>query len=407
MAEGRVAQLVVAILFGSAIILAGWGVYISALPIVGVTTAVTAMALGAFIAPAVSSGNRLPLTIAVAAALPFVFTAGEGVDLPTVVGVYLAGSVVLAAINLIRREQFLSAVGFAGRHFLGYTAYVVILASVQQLVGSSLGTSGWEILVPFAAGAVAWVAVEFGLWSLLTSGQVSTRYLTLAAMKDLNVFVSLVATGGLFGLMYEALGWWALPVALLPYSFAHGAFRRFQETKVTYRQTIRALARIPEAAGFNLTGHADRTAELSVAMAKDLGLTPEDVEDVEFVGLMHDIGRITLNEPSVVEQGWSDDDLARWGAEIIAGAPSLDRVAGYVRRQYEPFRNPGEESDPTLSPVARIVKIASAYDADRMGKGLSKLEALEQLHQGAAYEYDPEVVASLRRILEGSSTLSA
>ncbi len=80
-------------------------------------------------------------------------------------------------------------------------------------------------------------------------------------------------------------------------------------------------------------------------MAKDLGLSPEDVEDVEFVGLMHDIGRITLNEPSVVEQGWSDDDLARWGAEIIAGAPSLDRVAGYVRRQYEPCRNPGEESD--------------------------------------------------------------
>ncbi|MFP3916082.1 MAG: HD domain-containing phosphohydrolase, partial [Actinomycetota bacterium] len=105
--------------------------------------------------------------------------------------------------------------------------------------------------------------------------------------------------------------------------------------------------------------------------------------------------------------GWTEDDLARWGAEIIAGAPSLDRVSGYVRRQYEPFRKPGEESDPSVPHVARIVKIAAAFDRHRMGRGLSQLEALEELHQGAAYEYDPEVVASLRRVLEGGRAVSA
>src|SRR5690606_387476 len=210
---------------------------------------------------------------------------------------------------------------------------------------------------------------------------------------DLNVFISLIATGGLFGLMFNAIGWWALPVALLPYSFAHGAFRRFQETKSTYRQTIRALAQIPEVAGLNLAGHSDRTAELAVAMAKELGLSPEEVEDVEFAALMHDIGHITLNDPIVMEQGWTKEDLARWGAEIIAGAPSLDRVASYVRRQYEPFRKPGEDSDPAVPRVSRIVKIASAYDAHRVGDNMLRQEALEKLHQGAAYEFDPEVVA--------------
>lgn len=403
MAEQRFLRLSVLPVLALSALLAVVAVAVGSVSLWATVVALGAMALGALVAPAVSSGNRLPLTIAVAAALPFVFTVEGRVDLPGLIGTYLAGSVILVGLALMQRTPLNLAVGFAGRHLLGYTAYGVTLASVQDLVGRSLGTSGWEILVPFAAGGVAWLAVELGLWSLSNSGQVSTRYLIRAGIKDLDVFISLVATGGLFGLMFEELSWWALPVALLPYSFAHGAFRRFQETKATYRQTIRALAQIPEVAGFNLRGHADRTAELSVAIAKDLGLTPEDVEDVEFVGLMHDIGRITLNEPTVVDQGWTDDDLARWGAEIIAGAPSLDRVAGYVRRQYEPFRNPGEESDPTVSTVARIVKIASAYDADRTGKGLSKLEALEHLHQGAAYEYDPEVVASLRRILDGSS----
>ena len=36
---------------------------------------------------------------------------------------------------------------------------------------------------------------------------------------------------------------------------------------------------------------------------------------------------------------------------------------------------------------------------------MSPLEALEALHAGAAYEYDPEVVASLRRLLETRGVL--
>jgi HD-GYP domain-containing protein (c-di-GMP phosphodiesterase class II) len=37
---------------------------------------------------------------------------------------------------------------------------------------------------------------------------------------------------------------------------------------------------------------------------------------------------------------------------------------------------------------------------------LSPLQALEVLHAGAAYDYDPEVVASLRRILESRGVLT-
>lgn len=370
-----------------------------------VAIAVTAMAVGSLVTPSVSSRNKLTLTIAVAAALPFIFAPQGSVNLAVVLGMYLLGSALLAGIEYARTGELAAALGYAGRQFVGYSTFAIVFATLSEVVG----VSDWAILVPFVTAGASWIAVETLLWSFSTTeeSRISARYVALSALKDVNVFISLIATGGLFGLMFEELGWWALPVALLPYAFAHGAFRRFHETKSTYRQTIRALAQIPEAAGLNLGGHSDRTAELAVAMAKDLGLTPEEVEDVEFAALMHDIGHITLNDPTVIEHGWTDDDLARWGAEIIAGAPSLDRVSGYVRRQYEPFRKPGEESDPTVPRVARIVKIASAFDSHRMGRGVSRLEALEELHQGAAYEYDPEVVASLRRVLEGGRTVNA
>jgi hypothetical protein len=97
--------------------------------------------------------------------------------------------------------------------------------------------------------------------------------------------------------------------------------------------------------------------------------------------------------------GFTDDDIARWSAEIIAESAYLDRVADHVRHQYEPFRKPGEQSDPDVSLVSRIIKVSAAYDWLVHQDGLSPLQALEDLHAGAAYEYDPEVVASVRRLL--------
>jgi len=380
----------------------------SEVPPIRAVLAALAVGAGSMIPPAVSSRNRLTLAIAVGAALPIVLAEG-GLDVVATMAVFLLGCVLLAAAEFVRRGSIRGALVYAARQFLGFSGFVCVFAAVRSLVPSSLGASGWDELGAFVAGGLAWIAVDIALWSATasTDGRISPRFVALSGLRDLNVFITLIATGGLFGMMYGAIGWWALPVALIPYSFAHGAFRRFQETKSTYKQTIRALAQIPEVAGLNLSGHSDRTATLAVAMAEDMGLTPEEVEDVEFAALMHDIGHITLNDPTVAEHGWTREDLARWGAEIIAGAPSLDRIAAYVRRQYEPYRNPGEESDPSVSMVSRIIKTASAYDAHRMGEGLSQLEALERLHQGAAYEYDPEVVASLRRVLDSGVTVNA
>jgi hypothetical protein len=262
-------------------------------------------------------------------------------------------------------------------------------------------SGGWEDLFPFAVAFIAWIAVEVTVRALLILGprELSRSYLARALLHDLNVFAGLALTGALFGELFIEIQWWALPIALLPYSFAHSAFKRFQATKTTYRQTIRALARIPEVSGLGIDGHADRTTDTATSIAKEMGLGPRQVEDVEYAGLMHDIGRVSLSEPQILRMGYTDDDLARWSAEIIAESPYLERVAVQVRNQYESYRKPGEQDDPEVSLVSRIIKVAAAYDWKVHRGGMSPLSALEELHAGAAYEYDPEVVASLRRLL--------
>lgn len=392
------------------VIVGGLGLYLATMATTdsfSLLIAAMALVLGSLVGVATSnSGNRFTTGIAVAAAIPFILSGSDGVDLAGTLASYGVGLAAVWALRYSRGETHDELLTMMVRRFGGYVTYAVVYSAMR--VGDLAELSGgWVDLVPFIVAMLAWLAVEVVLRAMLILGprELSRSFLARALLHDLNVFVGLALTGALFGELFGHLDWWALPIALLPYSFAHSAFRRFQETKVTYKQTIRALARIPEVSGLGVDGHADRTTDLATSIAKEMGLGPSQVESVEYAGLMHDIGRVSLNEPQVLRMGFTDEDIARWSSEIIAESPYLDRVADDVRHQYDAFRKPGEQDDPEVSPVSRIIKVAAAYDWNVHKDRMSPLESLEALHAGAAYDYDPDVVASLRRLLEGRGVL--
>jgi hypothetical protein len=369
--------------------------------------AAAALLVGSLFGVATSnSGNHFTMGLAVAAAIPFVFSWHDLTEPSASIAALSLGLSAVWAFSYSRGESHSDLLPVMVRRFGGYVVYAVVFSAMQVGVFRDL-EGGWEDLFPFAVALTAWLTVEVLIRALLVLGprELSRSYLARAMLHDMNVFMGLALTGALFGELFGEVGWWALPIALLPYSFAHSAFKRFQETKTTYRQTIRALARIPEVSGLGIDGHADRTTDLATSIAKEMGLGPVQVEDVEYAGLMHDIGRVSLSEPQILKVGYTDDDIARWSAEIIAESPYLQRVADQVRYQYESYRKPGSGSDPDVSIVSRIIRVAAAYDWKVHKHGLSPLSALEDLHAGAAYEYDPEVVASLRRLLETRGVL--
>jgi len=209
-----------------------------------------------------------------------------------------------------------------------------------------------------------------------------------------------VAAGSLYGLTVGALGLWAVLLAVLPYGFTHVAFGRLATASATHRQTIRALGRVPEAGGFSLPGHAERSADMAVAMGGELGFSPSDTRRVEDAALLADIGRVVLGGTTPAGGGsYTTVHLAEWSATIIAEAPTLQPVAALVAESPRPYRRPGEERDPSLPAGAQVVKVATAYDY-AVGGGMEPGDALEVLHRGVAYEYDPEVLAALRRVLQ-------
>jgi hypothetical protein len=259
----------------------------------------------------------------------------------------------------------------------------------------------WAILSAVAIAGFAWFSFRAVVAAFvgLERSDLAGRYLWLLALEDWAVVLSMFAAGALFGLAWEVMGLWAVAVAILPYAFAHTAFERYSSTRITYGQTIKALAQIPEVAGLAPRGHSTRTSDIAVAIAQEMGLSPANVTELEYASLMHDVGRITLNEPAILRAGFTDEDIARWGAQIIAEAPYLDHVSELVRLQHRPYRSPGVEFDPDIPMTSKIIKVASAYDQTQIEEGLSAVESLERIHQGSAYEFDPRVAASLRRVL--------
>ena len=222
------------------------------------------------------------------------------------------------------------------------------------------------------------------------------------------------ATGVLIALSAHLMGWWALPVLVLPLLTTQFSFRRYAQIRSTYRQTIRALSKITEVGGYVQDGHSIRVSALAVATGRELGLAEGDLLDLEYAALMHDIGQLSLAEPiprgsTLTVPAAERARIAALGAEIIRSSGTLDNVAVIVERQADPYRRTRRPSDDTLPVASRIIKAASAYD-DLVSVAPEdprcRADALERLRLGMAYEYDPGVVEALARVVSrGSSSL--
>jgi hypothetical protein len=215
-----------------------------------------------------------------------------------------------------------------------------------------------------------------------------------------SIHVAFLSVSALIALAFGVLQEWAFVLFLLPLLAARHAFRRYSSIHKTYEQTIRALSRSPELAGYAQDGHSTRVAELAVAMARQQGLSDNEAQEVEFAALLHDIGRFSFDDPADVPESMSGTPagqrLAEASSSVVGQTKYLSRVANLVREQDASF-------DSIRKPAigARIVKVANDYvELVEEGPGFSPLTALHQLELQAGADYDPALVKSLRSALE-------
>ncbi|GAB3444281.1 metal-dependent phosphohydrolase [Phycicoccus ginsengisoli] len=214
---------------------------------------------------------------------------------------------------------------------------------------------------------------------------------------------ALVTSGALIALAEVAIGVASVPLFLFPLVLTYFAVQRYASIRTTYRQTIGALSSLTDLAGYTRAGHGSQVCDLAVAVGRDLGMGHRELTDLEYAALLHDLGQVALREPipqgaTVMAAPADQQRIAQDGAEIVRSTGVLDEVATILEAQTTPYRQVREfGQDLPLS--SRIIKVANAY-VDLAGPDESQDEhAMERIHLGLGYEYDPHVVDSLSRVL--------
>ncbi|GAA4636613.1 metal-dependent phosphohydrolase [Actinoallomurus vinaceus] len=212
------------------------------------------------------------------------------------------------------------------------------------------------------------------------------------------------ATGMLLAVSTFVMGPAALLVFTAPILVTQVAFRKFAGIRATYLQTVRALSQVTEVGGYVEAGHSRRVSRLAVAMGRELGMTEEELLELEYAALMHDIGQLSLRDPipggaTVLASPQEQRRIAELGAGVITKTGVLDEVAEIVRRQSDPYR----VSDGSPPPLAsRVIKVANAYD-DLVGDSPDRdrsAAVLERLRLDSAAEYDPTVIEALGHVVD-------
>ncbi len=239
--------------------------------------------------------------------------------------------------------------------------------------------------------------------------------------------IRLFSTTGLTAVGYGALAFvlvvlW-LPAGLGPASVililapmlgAWWAYRQYGEERAARERTLDVLVAAIETKAPHLAGHSARVAELSGAMAEQLGLRPREVRDTKTAGMLHDVGLVAL--PSGVVAGHPrprDPALSTYPAR---GAHILREVS-FLAGSLEGIAHHGDDEGPGAAAAsgrgpgvsARVVRAADRFDLlTRVAApdvALPVHEAVDRLRA----EADPEdlrvldaLVAALARQRDGS-----
>ncbi len=181
------------------------------------------------------------------------------------------------------------------------------------------------------------------------------------------------------------------------------AYRKLKETNL---ETVKVLAETIEAKDPYTRGHCNRVRVLSSNMASSIGLTKEEIENIEYGALLHDIGKIGIpekllhkNGPLTAEEAEEFHRHTIIGDNIIKNVEFFNKCRQIIRGHHEWYNGngyPDRLSGEKIDISARIVAIADSFDAmtsTRPYRTARSLDfALNELEKGKGSQFDPELV---------------
>lgn len=189
-------------------------------------------------------------------------------------------------------------------------------------------------------------------------------------------------------------------------------FNLYGNLQQAYIETISALVQAVEAKDAYTRGHAERVASYSVAIAEELKLDRDYVENIRVAAILHDIGKIAIPEKVLTKPGrLTEEEFMIMKSHPLRGQEILKPVkfsqlivhgVYYHHERLDGLGYPSGLKDEKIPLVARILAVADAFDAMTSNRpyrsSLSYQDALEELVSCSGVQFDPLIVETFLRV---------
>ncbi|MCU0239530.1 MAG: HD domain-containing protein, partial [Pyrinomonadaceae bacterium] len=182
-----------------------------------------------------------------------------------------------------------------------------------------------------------------------------------------------------------------------------------KENRELFVGTVKALAAAIDGKDRYTRGHSERVSRISVAIGHRLNLDEEELEKLRISALLHDIGKIAIDDNILKKPAALTDEEfeimkthPQKGYKIMANIPAMKDFLPGMYMHHEMVNGKGYPQGLTSDAIplqAKIVSVADTFDAmtiDRpYSKGMGLEDALNRIESFVGTRYDSKVVAAL------------
>ncbi len=201
------------------------------------------------------------------------------------------------------------------------------------------------------------------------------------------------------------------------FTFQRNLLQREEKQKSIQRlfeQTAIALVNAIDAKDVYTHGHSSRVADYSKMIAKMSGMSSSECEEIYYVALLHDVGKIGISEDIINKAGkLTDEEYSIIKQHPVLGSQILHSITEYPNLEvgalghHERFDGKGYPyglKGPDIPVFARIISVADAYDAMTSRRSyrdpIPQQKVREEFVKGSGTQFDPEFARIMIHLID-------
>ena len=185
-------------------------------------------------------------------------------------------------------------------------------------------------------------------------------------------------------------------------------------------QSLETFAHAIDAKDQNTNGHSQRVAIYSAEIAKRMGMSDEEQEQIYYMGMLHDIGKIGIPDAILKKPGKLTEEEMQIirnhptiGGEILKDFTAIQGISDGARYHHERYDGNGYNEGlkgEEIPLAARIICVVDSYDTMSSKRVYKELHEenyiLSELDQCSGKQFDPQIVPfMIEMIKDGTAPL--